>query len=168
MTTETNLANLSKTSKQANSIQRTLDTYGRFSGRDGELALRALKPNSKLKIRCDDWSCEDISELLLHTKSSALMLDAVAGTLNMQGVWPLPPALIKMVSYIGSLCLLIQSHGLVSDWGSGRQCKSCAHTQLQGRLGDACVFNFGHSGWTLSHYHYNKESSFLELGKGVK
>lgn len=85
MTTETNLANLSKTSKQANSVQRTLDTYGRLSGRAGELALQALKPNSELKIRSDDWSCEDISELLLHTEPSALMLDAVVGTLKCRG-----------------------------------------------------------------------------------
>lgn len=73
---------------------------------------------------------------------------------------------IKMVS-AGSLCLLIRYLVGAPDKGEGEECRSCAHTQLQGGLGDAWVFNFCHNGWALPHYYY-KEGSFLNLGKGFK
>lgn len=55
------------------------------------------------------------------------MLDAVVGTLEMQGLWPLPPSLIRIVS-VGSLCFLIQSLGLVSDWGGQEESASLVPT----------------------------------------
>lgn len=44
------LANLSKISKQTNSVQRILDTDGRLSGTAGKPGSCALKPNFKLKV----------------------------------------------------------------------------------------------------------------------
>lgn len=44
------LANLSKISKQTNSVQRILGTDRRLSGRAGKPGSCALKPNFKLKV----------------------------------------------------------------------------------------------------------------------
>lgn len=60
------------------------------------------------------------------------MLDAVIGTLEMQGLWPLPPSFIRIVS-VGSFCLLIQSLRLVSDWGVRRRVQVlCPHSATRG------------------------------------
>lgn len=54
-----------------------------------------LKPDSRLRISPQNCSGEDISELWPHEVISALMLDAVIGTLETHGLWPLPPSSSK-------------------------------------------------------------------------
>lgn len=69
--------------------------YGRRFGRAGKPGLHAQKSNFKLEIGPRDMFCESISELLLCVIPLVLMLVAVTGTLEMPGLWALPPSLSK-------------------------------------------------------------------------
>lgn len=88
-----------------------------------------------------------------------------------ENTWVVATATIfsKMFS-AGSLMSFDSKCWLGCLMGVGGVCRSYANIQLQGGLGekDAWVFNF-HSGLRdLPHYYYNKESSFLNLGRGFR